>query len=184
MRRLLCGALGLCALAAPPPAPAQQGFLCVPATERDRAVIEVVSREVAAAWAGRASDAQVRQRVSASLAELRGRGALACAGDAAESPDPPRQGALAVGPGGAWGASWDHRTPQSAAGTALRECGRNCRVVVRIVGPSCGAFAAGGSGYGWGTAPTRAEAEQRALAECGQRGRGCTVRVWGCNTRP
>ena len=49
----------------------------------------------------------------------------------------------------------------------------------------CAAYAAdqdaGSTVYGWAESYDSASgARQRALAECGTRGSGCTVRVWGC----
>lgn len=104
---------------------------------------------------------------------------------AAMSPVVHRFGALAVG--GRTGWSVDYATQDEADARALSECGSGCRVVVRIAGPQCGAYATSPSAYGWATADTRAQAEANALANCARntrRGQRCAVAVWACNGRP
>jgi hypothetical protein len=72
---------------------------------------------------------------------------------------------------------------------ALAECQRNggrCQVVLRFTG-GCGAYAAdqakGSSVYGWGTARSRQDAENRARGEARTRGgTNVVTRVWGCNS--
>jgi hypothetical protein len=96
-------------------------------------------------------------------------------------------GAIAIGREGAYGVSWNAPLPEQAQGRALEECypGESCRVVLFIAGPMCGAFAQGRTTYAGGLAATRAEAEQRALAECSRDGaRSCSVRAWMCNSQP
>lgn len=98
----------------------------------------------------------------------------------------PQHGARAVGAEGAWGVAWDALTPEAAQERALAECspGRDCRVVLFVAGPVCGAVAAGRSTFGNGLAPTRKQAERFAMEACGRDGaRSCSVRVWGCNAR-
>ena len=85
----------------------------------------------------------------------------------------------------AYGISWDAGTQNTADSSSMMQCGkngRNCFVAVRFVN-ACGAFAVGprqiwGSGYG----ASRGVAENAALYYCSQRGNGCTVKAWGCDT--
>lgn len=94
-------------------------------------------------------------------------------------------GALAAGRGTGW--SVDHATQADADARAVAECGQDCRVIVRIAGPRCGAYATSPTSYGWAVASTRAQAEADALANCERErraGRPCGVAVWACNGRP
>lgn len=104
-----------------------------------------------------------------------------------------KYGALAVdrAKGFAYGFSYDHPTRTAASAFALQECtkrGGSCSLVVEFAGPGCAAYrtidARNGSAYGWGTAPTQAAAEARALQECNNFGGGaaCTNSVWACNS--
>lgn len=96
-----------------------------------------------------------------------------------------RFGALAARRSGtAW--SVDYPTQAQADQRALSECGAGCRVVVHIAGPQCGAYATSPSAAGSALAPTRAQAEADALANCEHARRGgrpCAVAVWACNGR-
>jgi len=91
-------------------------------------------------------------------------------------------GAVAYGPGGAWAYAVDFGTRGSASRAAQGRCGGRCTHVLSFHN-SCGAYATGPYGYGWGNAGTRYAAEVRAIQECNARSPGCAVRVWGCTTR-
>jgi hypothetical protein len=94
-------------------------------------------------------------------------------------------GAVAFGPGGAWGWAVDFPTREIAGRMAQRQCRGTCNRILTFAN-SCGAYASGPSAYGhygWGNAPTRYQAEAIAMSECNARGPGCGVRVWGCTTR-
>ena len=74
---------------------------------------------------------------------------------------------------------------QAARTHALRQCGRNCSVVLTF-SRGCGAYAAdqsrGASYYGWAQTRDGSSARRRAVRECQSRGgQSCIVRVWGCN---
>ncbi|HEU0052884.1 MAG TPA: DUF4189 domain-containing protein [Longimicrobium sp.] len=159
---------------------------CIPAREYDRAVVDSVSRQLRAAMTPRYGERQIQASIAAAVERLRATGRIACMDGAGSHVEASLYGALALGSGQAWGASWDHPTQSAADARAREECGEGCTVVLRVVGPTCGAYATRGSTYGWGTGPDRAQAENRALAECAARtgGRRCSVQVWGCNSRP
>jgi len=80
-------------------------------------------------------------------------------------------GALAIDSlqGEKYGFSFNHPNADQAEQRALRECGPDCRVVLRF-SRECGAYAAdqakGSNAYGWGTGATSSAVQQRALAEC------------------
>jgi hypothetical protein len=97
-------------------------------------------------------------------------------------------GALAYARGtGAWGASYDQPSQQSADVSALRQCGRfstGCDLVVHFWN-TCAAYATGdGTSYGWGSHAVRRAAERTALAECSKRGGRCEIKMWACNSQP
>lgn len=94
-------------------------------------------------------------------------------------------GAVAYGPGGAWGYAVNYATRGRAASLAQANCRGGCNHVLTFHN-SCGAYASGPSAYshyGWGNASTRAAAEAIAIRECNLRGPYCRIRVWGCTTR-
>ena len=91
-------------------------------------------------------------------------------------------GAVAYGPGGAWAYAVNYSTRQAAGQAAQARCSGTCTNVLTFHN-SCGAYATGSSGYGWGNAMDRRGAEVRALQECSARSANCAVRVWGCTTR-
>ncbi len=91
-------------------------------------------------------------------------------------------GAVAYGPGGAWGYAVNYPTRGAASGQAQRECGGRCQRVLTFHN-SCGAYAVGYNGYGWGNAMSRGQAESLAMMECNRRSGGCSIRVWGCTSR-
>jgi hypothetical protein len=150
---------------------------------RDQRVLEVAESEIRGALAGRATPSEIDARVSAAHEHLRTSGALSCSAAIQLADTTGGQfGAIAVGPHAAWGVSWDHSSQADADNRALREC-PNCRVVVRVVGPTCGAYASNGLGSGWGLGPTREVAETGSYAECSKSGPGCKVVAYACNSR-
>ncbi len=91
-------------------------------------------------------------------------------------------GAVAYGPGGAWAYAVDFGSRGAAGRAAQNRCGGRCTHVLSFHN-SCGAYATGPYGYGWGNAPTRYQAEVIAMQQCNARSPNCGVRVWGCTTR-
>lgn len=91
-------------------------------------------------------------------------------------------GAVAFGAGGAAAYAVNEPSRAAAARAAQRQCGGDCTRVLTFQN-SCGAYATGAGGYGWGNASTREAAEARALQECGGIASNCRIRVWGCTTR-
>ncbi|HSM20027.1 MAG TPA: DUF4189 domain-containing protein [Hyphomicrobiales bacterium] len=86
-----------------------------------------------------------------------------------------------------WGYAYDSSTKQEAIDRALRNCGRNCQVVLTFA-RGCGAYAYGAYGkdteYGTGVGSSRAAAEELALIDCEMMLWGeCRIRVWACNSR-
>lgn len=76
----------------------------------------------------------------------------------------------------------------AAETTALRYCreegGRACQLVTSFSNGLCGAVAADGELWGWGTAGTQNAAQQRSLRECAnQGGRNCSVQAWVCSSQ-
>ncbi|HEU4557394.1 MAG TPA: DUF4189 domain-containing protein [Longimicrobium sp.] len=156
---------------------------------RDQRVLDVVAVEIRGALAGHATEAEIRARITAAQERIRASGALSCGTVATTTPAVPvtttEYGAIAIGSGGEWGVSWGQPNQHSAEERALRECtGTTCRVMVRVVGSACGAYASGTRGFGWGTDATREGAESRALRECQSRGGRCRVVAYTCNSRP
>ena len=151
---------------------------------RDQRVLEVAESEIRGALAGRATADEIDARVSAAHERLRTSGALSCQGATSQAAGTTggQFGAIAVGPNAAWGVSWDHASQADADQRALRECS-NCRVVVRVIGPSCGAYASNGFGSGWALGPTREVAEAGSHTECSESGPGCRVVAYACNSR-
>ena len=111
-------------------------------------------------------------------------------GNKPPSPKPPVYEALAIdsNQGPAWGWAINYTTTQAADRRALRECGGNCRIVMRFSN-ECTAFAAdqaqGSTSYGWANGyNTGAGAQNRATDECRKKGgTACIVRAWGCTRR-
>ncbi len=91
-------------------------------------------------------------------------------------------GAVAYGPGGAWAYAVNYQTRGIAGQQAQANCRGRCTNVLTFHN-SCGAYASGPAGYGWGNAPTRYQAEVIAMQQCNARSPNCGVRVWGCTTR-
>jgi Domain of unknown function (DUF4189) len=90
-------------------------------------------------------------------------------------------GAVAFGPGGAWAYAVNHPTRELAQLEARNRC-QACNRVLTFHN-SCGAYASGPDGYGWGNASSREGAEERAMYECKVRSSECVLRVWGCTSR-
>ena len=151
---------------------------------RDQLVLEVAEIEIRDALAGRATPSEIDARVSAAHERLRTSGALSCIAATSQTAETAggQFGAIAVGPDGAWGVSWDHSSQADADQRALRECS-DCRVVVRVIGPTCGAYATNGSAAGWALGATREVAELSSYGECSARGPGCSVLAYACNSR-
>lgn len=90
--------------------------------------------------------------------------------------------------GDQYGWAVNYGSQSEADERALSECEDNsseeCHIVLRFTG-GCGAYVVergNSSLYGWGTADTRAAAENRAMDEARTRGgQNLAVRVWGCN---
>lgn len=91
-------------------------------------------------------------------------------------------GAVAYGPGGAWAYAVNFASRGWADRAARNNCRGRCTNVLTFHN-SCGAYASGPYGYGWGNAPSRYQAEAIALQQCNARSPNCGVRVWGCTTR-
>lgn len=91
-------------------------------------------------------------------------------------------GAVAYGPNDAWAWSVNHRSRAVAERAALNRCGGRCARVLTFHN-TCGAYASGPSGRGWGSSDNKDAAIGRAMRECGGVSRNCTLRVWACTTR-
>jgi serine/threonine-protein kinase len=103
-------------------------------------------------------------------------------GGMAAPPSAADWGAVARGPGGAFGWAVDFPTRRAALDAAARSCGGRCVEGLSFSG-GCGAIAHGAGGRGgWGTGPSRVEAENNALEACQEQTTGCRVVVWACNS--
>jgi hypothetical protein len=104
------------------------------------------------------------------------------AGGIAAPPAAAEWGAVARGPGGAFGWAVDFPTRRAALDAAARSCAGRC-VEGLSFNRGCGAIAHGAGGRGgWGTGPTRVEAENNALDACQEQTSGCRITVWACNS--
>jgi Domain of unknown function (DUF4189) len=97
-------------------------------------------------------------------------------------------GALAIGPCGAYGSSFDQAGSDAAQAAAMRTCkGGNCKVVAAI-SRNCAAFAvdlrnACGS-FGFASASRLGLAQNAALRQCyGNGGKDCVIRAFVCDAR-
>lgn len=158
-------------------------------TARDQRIREVVAAEIRTALQGQ-QESVINARVAAALRQIR---ALPCS-----APEVVKKfGAIVVGgpPAGStrprpvFGLSWNLPTQGEAEVRAMRQCvvarnGVNCRVVQRITGVACGAYATGRStGEGAASAPTRRDAEELAVLQCRTHGgQYCQVAAWTCNS--
>lgn len=89
-------------------------------------------------------------------------------------------GAIAYQPAsGVFGYSYDWTAARDAEISALDECGDARCIVVASFSAGCGALAVGAQAYFADRGATRAEAETRALAGCGDPAT-CRVRAWAC----
>ena len=96
-------------------------------------------------------------------------------------------GSLAIdrGNGSRYGFAYNHQSWGASDARAISECGSGCSVVLRFV-DECAAYAAdqgnGSTIYGWGTASSMSQAQNRAMQECSnQGGTECQLRVWACS---
>lgn len=90
--------------------------------------------------------------------------------------------------GAAYGTSFDERSMRRAERVALRDCGLDCEIVLRIE-TGCGAYAADQArdstvfGYAFAEAGESERAQRRAMRQCREHGgRRCQVRAWACNS--
>ena len=84
---------------------------------------------------------------------------------------------------GRYGFAYDYSTQAQAINVAVEKCrASDCRGVVWFHN-GCGAFARGNRAWGWAIGDSRAEAEERALAECRKHGGNCRGIAWACTTR-
>lgn len=89
---------------------------------------------------------------------------------------PTYHGAIAVGPHGAVGKSWDYPTRTNAENAALKVCGvTGCKVLSSFT--RCGAVAHDGTRYQGGFGATQALAEDDAMTRLG----GGRIVIWACN---
>ena len=91
-------------------------------------------------------------------------------------------GAVAIGPGGAWAYAYNYPTRGSAARAAQRKCRGDCSNILTFHN-SCGAYAQGPHGYGWGNAGTLRAAQIVAMQQCNARSPNCVMRVSACTQR-
>jgi hypothetical protein len=91
-------------------------------------------------------------------------------------------GAVAYGPGGAWAWRVNYPSRAIARRAVLAACRGRCTQVLTFHN-TCGAYASGPYGYGWGSHPNAQIAQGEALRQCNLRTHSCTLRVWGCTTR-
>ncbi len=97
-------------------------------------------------------------------------------------------GALAVGPCGAYGSSYDQVGQDAARAAAMRACkGGNCKVVAAI-SRNCAAFAVDlrnvCGAHGFATASRLGLAQNAALQQCyGNGGKDCVIRAFVCDAR-
>lgn len=103
---------------------------------------------------------------------------LAATGTEARKPRAATFGAIAHHPKGAEvGWASDRRTSREAGAEALKQCGHpRCEVVITVQN-ACAALARGRSQARAQKGVSRAEAESRALARCGE---GCEIAAWAC----
>lgn len=97
-------------------------------------------------------------------------------------------GALAIGPCGAYGSSYDQAGQDVAKTTALRQCkGADCKVVAAI-SRNCAAFAVDLRNvcgpHGFAAASRLGLAQNAALQQCyGNGGKDCVIRAFVCDAR-
>lgn len=91
-------------------------------------------------------------------------------------------GAVAHGPNGAWAYAINYASRATAANAAEKRCRGRCTNVLTFHN-SCGAYALGRGGYGWGNGQSKETAQQKAMSECRARAEQCVISVWGCTAR-
>jgi Domain of unknown function (DUF4189) len=142
-------------------------------TARDRRIREVVAAEIRTALQGQ-RDSVINARVAGALRRIR---ALPCSGPAVVR----KFGAIVIGGPRAGSTSpvfsWSRNLPtqDDADERALRDCDRRrgvrCRIVQRIAGVACGAYAVGRStGEGSASGSTPQGAERLAVLQCSTNG--------------
>jgi hypothetical protein len=138
-------------------------------TARDRRIREVVAAEIRTALQGQ-RDSVINARVAAALRRIR---ALPCSGPVVVR----KFGAIVVGSPRAGSTnpvfSWSRNLPaqDDADERAMLDCDRRrgvrCRIVQRIAGVACGAYAVGEStGEGSASGSTPRGAERLAVLQC------------------
>lgn len=182
-RALLLLSLSLLAATIPTGGASAQGRTDVPCdTARDRRIREVVAAEIRTGLRGQ-RDSVINARVAAALRRIH---ALPCSGPAVVR----KFGAIVVGrppagspsPRSVFGSSRNLPTQGAADVRAMQECvghrGVGCRVVQRIAGVACAAYATGRTtGEGSASARTRREAEELAELQCRSNNGGQSCQV-------
>lgn len=90
-------------------------------------------------------------------------------------------GAVAVGPGGAYGYSHSWGSEDEAYDAAMQGCEYDCDTIQTFYNTCAAIATASNGGWGWGYDSTRHSAEVLALGYCSQNGPNCQVRVWSCS---
>jgi len=95
-------------------------------------------------------------------------------------------GAIAYSPStDRWGTSNECGSADDAMAAAVAECGVSDCQAKFWFSNQCGALAKSSKGdLGWGSSVDRGDAENTALAKCGEYGNPCNVLCWSCTTRP
>ncbi len=90
-------------------------------------------------------------------------------------------GAVAFGPGGAYGWSHSMSTEHLAREAAKEGCEFDCTEIKTFFN-ACESMAVASDGaWGWGVAQSHNEAENIALKYCREYGPECKTRVWACS---
>lgn len=91
-------------------------------------------------------------------------------------------GGVAYGPNDAWAWEANFNDELTAKQMALAKCNNRCTHVLTFRN-TCGAYASGPGGHGWGTSRNKNTAVGEAMMECQKVARNCTLRVWACTSR-
>jgi hypothetical protein len=91
-------------------------------------------------------------------------------------------GAAAYGPHDAWAWDVNYEDAETAKQMALAKCNNRCTHVLTFKN-TCGAYASGPGGHGWGTSRNKDTAVGAAMRQCQTVARNCTLRVFACTTR-
>ena len=106
--------------------------------------------------------------------------ALAAPGDARRSRDWTDWGAVAIGPGGAFGLALHYDNEREAREAALRDCRNRCDRSLPFH-DSCGAVAVARNGTDfWAVGPSREEASRQASLICAEEASHCRIAAVGC----